>query len=90
MKTFVIYQWKHFSSGSVVWRQSQGAEAETVWTCAEEGRWIYWTEHVEDGAARQVEKREITDEARGYSEEGHAVGSVKEKHAMGRVRWRQI
>lgn len=28
-----------------------------VWTCAEDGTWIYWTRDAEDGAGRQVAKR---------------------------------
>lgn len=28
-----------------------------VWTCAEDGTWIYWTRDAEDGAVRPVEER---------------------------------
>lgn len=36
-------------------------KVEMVWTCAQEGWWIYWGKSVEDGSARLEEKRKTTE-----------------------------
>uniref|UniRef100_A0A8C4NAX6 CCHC-type domain-containing protein n=1 Tax=Eptatretus burgeri TaxID=7764 RepID=A0A8C4NAX6_EPTBU len=45
-----------------------------VWTCAQEGSGVYREKDVEDGAARQEEKRKANEEVHGYGEGGHAGG----------------
>ena len=45
-----------------------------VWTCAQEGSGVYREKDVEDGAARQEEKRKAKEEVHGCGEGGHAGG----------------
>lgn len=42
--------------------------------CAEEEEWIYWVKDVEDGMARQEQKRKIIEEVHGCREGGHPEG----------------
>lgn len=42
-----------------------------VWTFKEKGYWIYWTQDVEDEAARQKDMMKTTDKVHGCSEGGY-------------------
>lgn len=50
---------------------------EKVWTCAEEGSWIY--KDVKDGAARLGEKRKTTEETEGEIQTQNPLFSLKNR-----------
>lgn len=60
-KRYTVINYRN-RSGWVVWKQDCGGKAEMVWTCAEGGQWMYWTEHDDSGADREEEKNKITEE----------------------------
>lgn len=39
---------------------------ERVWTCEEEGWWIYWVKGIENGAARQATVMEVGGHTEGW------------------------
>lgn len=52
------------------WVRSVTVDRELVWTCAEEGWWIYQIKDDEDGAAEDKKEKKLQKEKKKIREEG--------------------